>query len=122
MYERNSQFPGPRATVSVWRYMPFVGLVDLLQRRKLFFNRLERLADPYEGFYSPEIRPVLEWKVPKAVIKAAERFSRRNYCVNCWHENDGESAAMWAVYSASDGIDDTVPGGSRLKAKLAWQA
>lgn len=104
MYKRNVQFPGPKNTAIVWRYMTFVGFVDLLQRRKLFFSRLEKLVDPYEGFYSPEIMPVLESKVPKAVIRAAEKFSRRNYCVNCWHENEGESAAMWAIYSNSDGI------------------
>ncbi len=104
MYRRNVQFPGPGNTAVVWRYMPFVAFVDLLQRRKLFFTRLEKLADPYEGFYSPEIRPALEWKVPKAVVRAAEKFSRRNYCVSCWHENEDESAAMWSIYSSSDGI------------------
>jgi hypothetical protein len=104
MYERNVQFPGPTNTAIVWRYMPFVAFVDLLQRQKLFFTRLEKLIDPYEGFYSAEMKDVLAGKVPKAVIKAAEKFSRRNYCVNCWHENDGESAAMWAVYSSADGV------------------
>lgn len=84
--------------------MPFVSFVDLLQRRKLFFTRIEKLVDPYEGFYSAEMKDVLAGKVSKAVIRAAEKFSRRNYCVNCWHENEGESAAMWQVYSRSDGV------------------
>jgi hypothetical protein len=104
MYRRNPQFPEPGSNAVVWRYMPFAAFVDLLQRRQMFFTRLEKLADPYEGSYSAEIKAVLEWKVPKSVIKAAERFSRRNYCVSCWHENRGESAAMWAIYSSPDGI------------------
>ena len=104
MYHKVVRFPEPRNSAVVWRYMPFVSFVDVLQRRKLFFSRLEKLADPHEGFYSAEMKDILEEKVPKAVIRATERFSRRNYCVNCWHENEGESAAMWAIYSQSDGI------------------
>jgi len=104
MYERSLQFPGPRNTAVVWRYMPFVGFVDLLQRQKLFFSRLEKLVDPHEGFYNAEMKDVLAGKVPMSVIRATERLSRRNYCVNCWHESDGESTGMWDIYSRCDGV------------------
>jgi len=84
--------------------MPFVSFMDLLQRRQLFCSRLEKLVDPYEGFYNAEMKEVLTGKVPMSVIKATERFSRRNYCVNCWHKSVGESAAMWEIYSRFDGV------------------
>src|SRR5258706_406031 len=52
----------------------------------------------------PRALTILQEKVPKYLIAASEKFSRKNYCVNCWHVNEGESAAMWDLYANSKGI------------------
>ena len=36
----------------VWRYMGLINFVDLLQRRALWFSRIDCFKDPYEGFFS----------------------------------------------------------------------
>jgi hypothetical protein len=49
--------------------MPFVSFVDVLQHRKFFFSRLETLADPHEGFYSADMKNLLEEKVPSKGLR-----------------------------------------------------
>lgn len=46
-------FPQPEKPLTpVWRYMDFAKLVSLLQHGALYFPRLDRLADPFEGSLS----------------------------------------------------------------------
>jgi hypothetical protein len=84
--------------------MSHARLADVLRTGCLFFSRPEKQRDPYEGYYLEEARAVLPDKVPKYLITASEKFSRKNYCINCWHLNQGESAAMWDLYGNSKGI------------------
>jgi hypothetical protein len=42
--------------MSLWRYMDLAKFVWMLQRRALYFCRLDALGDPYEGHYT---RPML---------------------------------------------------------------
>jgi hypothetical protein len=34
---------------TIWQYMDFAKLVSILERRELFFVRIDRVTDPYEG-------------------------------------------------------------------------
>lgn len=46
------------------------------------------------------------------------QFWRRNYYVNCWHESDHESVAMWKVYGAPGPGIAIVSNGSRIERGL----
>jgi len=96
----------------VWRYMNIPAFLDLLQRRALFFPSLKTLsaADPWEGTLWDSQREqfgsVLELSSEDQMklVKTFERFSQPVTFVNCWHMNEVESAAMWAIYASQQGL------------------
>lgn len=88
----------PDIDTPVWRYMRLARLLSMLQTRELYFARADTLGDPFEGSYS---RANLQQK-DTIVGRVDTRQLRERSCVNCWHLNDAESAAMWKVYGASD--------------------
>jgi hypothetical protein len=92
--------------VKLWRYMDFLKLVDLLQRRALWFARLDQLRDPHEGLLPKSVRSALS--VLSVESPAYSRFTyeewRKRGCVNWWHTGDHESAAMWELYAQRGGI------------------
>ena len=50
---QHKSFPQPPdPSISVWRYMDLAKLMWLLQRRALYFSRLDKLGDPFEGHYT----------------------------------------------------------------------
>lgn len=112
MYEVYPNLQQPDDDEMLWRYMSLANFVALLVERYLFFSRLDRLEDPFEGAPSFKVVSVLQvigrWpqskssaaKVERAVghWREAMRVCRRRVCVNCWHMSDHESEAMWKLY------------------------
>jgi hypothetical protein len=102
--------------------MTFTKFMSLVDRSALYFARVDRLGDPFEGSFTtknlsgdlrPEemvqsyesIEPGSKW-VGAAPMTSEHRASSFNYgqrstFANGWHMNDYESAAMWSVYSRS---------------------
>lgn len=39
----------PDPDTRIWRYVDLTKFLDMLSRRKLYFARLDRLGDPFEG-------------------------------------------------------------------------
>jgi hypothetical protein len=84
----------------------------LLERRALWFSRLDTLEDPYEGLPP---RPLIDdmWssatKAPEADRQDRIDTARHNtrafgmgrevLAVSCWHASAVESAAMWSLYA-----------------------
>ena len=105
------------ANASIWRYMDFAKYVALLRSKSLHFARLDKLDDPFEGSISrAEHESIVERaKIGEAggelpaewqgryydVLMQNTRNGRRSCYVNCWHFNEGESEAMWRLYSQS---------------------
>jgi hypothetical protein len=102
---------------SIWRYMDFAKYVALLRTKSLYFARLDKLEDPFEGsICRAEYEDIVErakkgeedgrlppdWRgIYFDVLMQAARNGRRSCYVNCWHLNEGESEAMWRLYSQS---------------------
>jgi len=91
--------------IKIWRYMPLTKLVSMLDSRALHFARADMLSDTFEGSGSRATALVnpLYGLYDEKQRKALLRFDRRCAAINCWHMNEHESAAMWALYS-SEGI------------------
>ena len=98
-----------RWKAKVWRYVSFASLVSILQSGKVFFPRITKLDDPYEGAMPDALRSYFgneeeefEGRKLRVVdfLEAHSRFS----CVSCWHVNEVESAAMWKLYSSDSGV------------------
>ena len=110
MYKDHPSFERPSDDTVLWRYMDFTKFVSLLDRQALFFARGDLLEDPFEGTIpkanaavSPQL---IEQSIPEEFLEEATqaratvfRQSRPSILVNCWHENDYESAAMWKLYA-----------------------
>ena len=106
---------GPIENHPLWRYMSLEKLLWLLQRKCLYFRQLKQFKDPYEGTANRE----LSWEgtVDGDLIFKPEKDTTHDVYVNCWHSNDGDSAAMWDVYSKTSGVAITTTL-ARLQAAL----
>ena len=96
----------PDATATLWRYMSFAKLCDLLERRKLFFSLVRDMKDTYEGFICPP--PPRD---PGDRLHQAESIGRnvlheiaKTTLISCWTESDHESALMWETYAGAEGV------------------
>jgi hypothetical protein len=94
--------------ICIWRYMDFTKYVSLLDQKSLFFARADILSldDPYEGAISEanvRMRPIIyRDRIPDNAFNTLSKIhysARRWTYINCWHMNNGESAAMWKLYS-----------------------
>ena len=124
MYEPHAGLPCEISDeVVIWRYLDFTKYVDLLTWQSLWFARLNRLGDPFEGTYPAEnharftrmamqelegLRDATKEERDHRfnVVKGSAGWTSRHngFCtyVSCWHNNNYESAAMWKLYLKSD--------------------
>ena len=83
--------------------MDFTKLVSLLDSSSLWFSRVDKLGDPYEGSWLPHLPLEQRSGVGVSdVFKSNHRFKKlsvESMPVNCWHMNEYESAAMWGIYT-----------------------
>ena len=106
MYKKLTNFEIPPEDADLWRYMDFTKFVSLLDQQALFFARGDLLDDPFEGTF-PKANAAVRPQLFRQQITDEEmrtyldifRKSRPSILLNCWHENDYESAAMWKLYS-----------------------
>lgn len=110
---------------SIWRYMDLAKFLSLVDSRSLFFTSIKKLCeqDPYEGSYTSVYKSLgsFEWTTaPDSVTRALgieselmwkhfqhqtqvlQTHARKLHgtvCVNCWHLQEHESAAMWSQYA-----------------------
>lgn len=96
-------------SIRIWRYMDFTKFVYTLDKACLYFTHVDLLGDPYEGSYSRAntwIRKLAYSKsnetIPLEKVIETMRETRKHIFVNCWHMNEGESAAMWKLYAKTN--------------------
>lgn len=115
--------PPDDPNVRIWRYMPFIYFVSMLENKGLFFPRANLLRDPFEGSTTQMTKEAEKIGLRKlfqnekkiteeAKEKKVEEFFKhsglirkemvRGFFVSCWHMNEKESAAMWNVYGKFD--------------------
>jgi hypothetical protein len=96
---KHPAFPQPRRTRrAVWHYMTLAKFIALLDSRALFFCRLDRLGDDYEG------RLPGHWHGDFGPGKEPAQIRRlRTSCyVNCWNMSNDENEALWRRVSRLD--------------------
>jgi hypothetical protein len=96
----------------IWRYMDFTKFVSMVDHSALFLARTDLLGDPFEGS-TPRANIRLRTALAATSGLASDtyetlgrflKWSGQWTCVNCWHMNDIESAAMWQLYSKSSDV------------------
>lgn len=86
--------------------MDFAKFVSMLAKGGLYFSRVSTLADAHEGSLpiANKSNRNSKSRTPKEIreVQSLFRESIRQWTkVSCWHINDGESEAMWRLYSDS---------------------
>lgn len=109
----------PNNNYQVVKYMDLSKFVSLLQRKSLFFCRLDKLEDHFEGtttktnwdnrynFYASQhlngskLKKLTSREIEKAVEedKLAELKIKSLITICCWNIDNSESAALWKIYS-----------------------
>ena len=111
----------PETNYKIVKYLDLTKFISLLQQKKLFFCRLDKLEDRFEGipgkatfenivkrsiykrdvdkFYKKELTDEQIRQREEGLIKWNEKVLKSNFCVNCWNKFDYESAALWKIYS-----------------------
>ncbi|TIP10581.1 DUF2971 domain-containing protein [Mesorhizobium sp.] len=123
MYSTHTSFRQPADVgVRLWRYMDTSKYLALLQDSALFFSRADLLGDPFEGSLpipnaerlrrAHAIRSVIgspfagmSEEAAKTLRVDMSRFRKENRLsafINCWHQNDVESVAMWSLYGKAN--------------------
>jgi len=119
LYQPHTTFQEPEnKDVKIWRYMDLPKLISILDKKSLFFTKVSKLDDPYEGTipeYNSLMRKItiveqnkkfpnqaefntLFETTPNWLKKEYEQL-REIFFVNSWHINEEESASMWKLYS-----------------------
>jgi len=95
-----------RRDTVLWRYLDAAKLFDFLENRTLFFCRADHFSDKFEGAFTPTLRDQISASYARGEIDynyaQFKRRMRQSVFINCWHRNQDDSAAMWALYGKSD--------------------
>ena len=102
MYEDKIEIPDNNQ--KIWRYMDFSKYVDMLTTNTLYFTRADKFEDPYDCSGMQFLIDAYKQLPPappegKEWTRKVNTFERLFVYLNCWHMNDGESAALWKLYS-----------------------
>lgn len=101
MNKKNKSFIEPsNENIKIYRYINFSNFVYLLHQKKLYFPSAKELSkiDEFEGKFPEKYAQLLKEKI-------WDKNFPKNVCISCWHMNEGESDAMWKLYSRhGDGV------------------
>ena len=101
MFKEHPSFKSPKNwDQKCWRYLDFIKFIDLIDSSQLYFTRIDKLEDQFEGTFTKKTYK----KKNNAGLNYPNFYKqlRADTLVNCWHMNDYESAAMWKLYLKSD--------------------
>ena len=108
MYIKNPDIDTPNGNTIIWRYMGIDKFLHLITEKKLFFSRLSKMTDKYEGSLPEEVfrkrlkqitKNSNEDPFPKIIKERREIEKFRYYTfLNCWTINRNESYALWKIY------------------------
>jgi hypothetical protein len=96
--------------------MDFAKFVSLIDSGSLFFPRVDRLQDPFEGSWprvnvenrTANVPDLMSSEARESFLEAMRDKSEtskqwpRYFAVSCWHMNEHESEAMWRLYLKDD--------------------
>lgn len=104
----------PGESDRLWRYISFARYMMMLNTSKLWFSRLDKFDDPFEGAVTPfnaiirenqrKGSEVLSRPSVRGHFDWLHEGRRRMHYANCWHMSDIESNAMWEKYRSTETV------------------
>lgn len=84
---------------TIWKYMPLPAFLALLEEKKLYFTRADKLSDPNEF-------PIIEndakaFRMSMEDYKVSIKRIKEETYFNCWRLSEYESFGMWNAYADS---------------------
>jgi hypothetical protein len=103
----------------IHKYISFEQFIDLIESSRLYFTRITKWDDPYEGHYTDKslyedvIKEMNSNKMSAKFVSDIEGrllpYIFRHFCyAQSWCKDDNESDAMWRIYSSKKGVKITV--------------
>lgn len=105
----------------IGRYIDIRKFISMLFKNSLFFVRVSKLEDPYEGMYprrtreerinwmkrfvrEENVEKINDTQIEKTVIdrEKLDMLLRDLTCVNSWHMFENENYLLWKTYSNTD--------------------
>jgi hypothetical protein len=140
MYHPHELLSTPPDNKKLWRYLDLSHFLWLLSRQALYFANVDEFGDRWEGALPAgsieglkrDLRSLAAQRGFKYLKEDVERKAlgqfalalktlQAQYGVNCWHQNEVESVAMWKLYTqGKDGVAIQTTVG-RLKACLSHE-
>lgn len=117
MFEQHEEFEQIEDSSVLWRYQDLPRYLDLLLKKQLFFCRIDKYEDPFEGRYNKKTAKDFLKKDEKAEPSEKEKgepelveedvremnerlYEKRTFVTaNSWHVNSSENFAMWKIYA-----------------------
>lgn len=91
--------------VVLWRYLDLSKFIRLLQTSSLFFLRVDKFEDKFEGSFTASVKKLIERSYEENDIDFTyEQFKaglKKGIFINCWHSGLKEDMAMWRLYGKS---------------------
>jgi hypothetical protein len=111
--------------VTLWRYMPFVKFVAMIEGRSLHMTRGDKFGDEYEGSLAlanaeQRARNLAAGPNPEMASFSHFELARKYIEVSCWHQSERENSVMWAGYGGSDAV--AIKTTSNLLSRLTTRA
>ncbi len=109
----------PKENYTLAKYLDITKFLSLVQTSSLFFCRMDKFEDKYEGslpeknkeHYKLWSASVMEHLLPDkkatmedleqkllSYLEMSEKFKALN-CISCWNKMENESYALWKIYS-----------------------
>lgn len=116
MFKKDKKIETPNGNTIIWRYMGIDKFLHLITSKQLFFTRLSKMTDKYEGSLPDEILHKIIQQIHKEtngdpfdrIIKKRREFEKfKDFTfINCWAKNRNESYALWKIYlrGSSSGV------------------
>ncbi len=115
----SAPFPVEDENRTIWPYMDFTKFISLLDRRRLFLCRADKLEDPFEGSLPlsnvENLRSEIykekaikgKWGIEKTKqyindLSEGSKLLKRFAYISSWFMNEHESAAMWKLYTRTN--------------------
>jgi hypothetical protein len=106
MYKANPAYETPDDCTRLWRYMNLGEFLQVLFSKELYFCRTSEFPDEWEGTLPLSFLQLLREIGDQVNFSAVKAFLEKlvvQHAISCWHANEVESVAMWALYT--DGLD-----------------
>jgi len=111
----------PKGNPNLFKYFDLLKFVSLIQKRAIFFCRLDKFEDKLEGtLTNSTLRSYEKWceylvssgkidglsedKKSRLIKEQVDAHNRHKSvtCIDCWNKGESESYALWKIYSGID--------------------